>query len=150
MSSNFERLKRHITLLSISNEFYLAKNEWVLTGFELDDDWDNCPCGKDIKEKCFIQNQINKNSTFVGNVCIKRFIEIDTGNLFEGLKRIASDAEANANKDLIVHAYKFGYIFESEYNFLMQTRLKRNLSLKQLAWKQKINRRIINKTVVRR
>jgi len=86
----------------------------------------------------------------VGNVCINRFIGIDTGNLFAGLKRIAIDGTANANEDLIIHAYKLGYIFENEYNFLMETRLKRKLSDKQVVWKQKINRRIINKTVVQK
>lgn len=65
-------------------------------------------------------------------------------------KRIAADDKANANEDLIIHAYNLGYIYESEYQFLMQTKLKRKLSEKQLAWKQKINRRITSQTVVRR
>src|SRR3546814_2546999 len=88
-------------------------------------------------------------STYVGNVCINRFIQIDTGNLFEGLKRIAKDVSANANNDLIEHAFRMGYLFgEKEYRFLKQTALKRNLTPAQLAWKQKINSRIISKTIV--
>lgn len=79
-----------------------------------------------------------------------RFLEIETGNLFAGLKRIAKDDTANPNADLIIYAYKLGYIFEKEYGFLMETRNKRKLSTKQLTWKQKINRRIISQTVVRR
>ena len=60
------------------------------------------------------------------------------------------DIEANANEDLIIHAYKLGYIYsEKEFDFLMETRRKRNLSPKQLAWKKKINRRIINETKVK-
>src|SRR3546814_6048242 len=89
-----------------------------------------------------MRNRRNGNSTYVGNVCINRFIQIDTGNLFEGLKRIAKDVSANANNDLIEHAFRMGYLFgEKEYRFLKQTALKRNLSPAQLAWKQKINRR---------
>lgn len=83
-------------------------------------------------------------------MCVNRFIGIDTGNLFAGLRRIIDDDSANANEDLIIHAYQFGYIYESEYKFLMQTRRKRILSAKQIEWKRKINRRIVNQTVVRK
>ncbi len=150
MGHNFENLKAHILPLSESNYFNKAKKEWVLIGVHLDDDWDECPCGKEIKELCYIENELNGNKTYVGNVCVKQFIEIDTGNLFAGLRRIMEDIEANANEDLIIHAYKLGYIYsEKEFDFLMETRRKRNLSPKQLAWKKKINRRIINETKVK-
>ena len=150
MEHNFERLKAHILLLSNSQDFYAAKNEWKLVGVEIQEDWDNCPCGQAIKELCYIENQFNGNKTYVGNVCVNQFIGIQTGNLFAGLKRIAKDNSANANEDLILHAYQLGYIYEKEYQFLMQTRRKRKLSEKQLAWKQKINWRIVNQTVVRK
>ncbi len=149
MSHNFENLKAHILPLSEAASFDTAKTEWKLIGVELHDEWDNCPCGKEIKELCHIQNQINGNRTYVGNVCVNQFIGIETGNLFAGLKRIALNETANANEDLIHHAFRLGYIFENEYKFLMDTRRKRNLSAKQIDWKVKINRRIINKTVVR-
>ena len=150
MEHNFERLKQHILLLSNAGDWAVAKKEWKLVGVEVSDEFDNCPCGQEIKEHCYIKNSLNGNTTYVGNVCINRFIGIDTGNLFDGLKRIAKDAAANANEDLIIHAYRFGYIYESEYKFLMETRRKRKLSEKQLAWKEKINRRITNRTVVQR
>lgn len=150
MEHNFERLKAHILPLSIAVDFFAAKNEWKLIGIEIQEDWDNCPCGQAIKELCYIENQLNGNKTYVGNICINQFIGIDTGSLFAGLKRIAQDDKANANEDLIIHAYKLGYIFEKEYQFLMQTKLTRKLSPAQTAWKQKINRRIVNQTIVRR
>ena len=150
MKHNFERLKEHILSLSNSKNFKIARTEWILIGFEVSEEFDNCPCGQEIKEHCYIKNKLNGNTTYVGNVCINRFIGIETGNLFAGLKRIAEDDTANPNKDLICHAYKLGYIYENEYKFLMETRLKRKLSLKQIAWKKKINRRIITKTVVQR
>lgn len=150
MSHNFENLKRHILPLSNSDEFHSAKNEWKLVDIEIQEDWDSCPCGKEIKELCYIKNQLNENKTYVGNVCVNQFIGIKTGNLFAGLKRIAKDTSANANEDLIMHSYNLGYIYESEYKFLMDTKRKRNLSEKQKSWKEKINRRIVNKTVVKR
>ncbi|MFU7503843.1 hypothetical protein ACA544_01570 [Vibrio cholerae] len=150
MEHNFERLKEHILPLSNSSDFHQAKNEWLLVGVEIQEDFDCCPCGQPIKELCYIENQLNGNKTHVGNVCINRFIGINTGNLFAGLKRIAKDVNANANEDLVIYAYKIGYIYENEYQFLMQTKNKRSLSEKQHAWKQKINRRIIHQTVVRK
>ena len=149
MEHNFERLKEHILPLSNANSFAAAKNEWRLIGIEMHEEFDNCPCGQPIKELCHIENQLNGNRTYVGNVCVNRFIGIETGNLFAGLRRIALDDKTNANEDLIIHAYQMGYIYdEKEFNFLMQTKNKRKLSPKQLAWKQKINRRIVKKTVV--
>jgi hypothetical protein len=48
------------------------------------------------------------------------------------------------------HAWRNGYLFgEKEYTFLKQTVLTRRLSPAQMAWKEKINRRILAKTKVR-
>ena len=150
MEHNFEQLKSHILPLSVSKSFELARGEWRLIGIEVSEEFDNCPCGKQIKEHCYIRNSLNGNTTYVGNVCVNRFLEIETGNLFAGLKRIMQFNTANANKDLIDYANKAGYLFEGEFKFLMQTRHRKKLSIKQIEWKKKINRRIINKIVVRR
>lgn len=150
MEHNFERLKAHILPMSVEPDFNMAKHEWQLYAVQIHDDWDECPCGKEIKELCLIKNTKNGNKTHVGNVCINRFLGIDTGNLFDGLRRISEDETANANEDLIEHAYKLGYLYsEKEYTFLLSTRLKRVLSEKQKAWKIKINRRIVSQTVVK-
>ena len=150
MEHNLERLKAHILPLSRSNRFDVARTEWDLVGVEISEESDNCPCGQEIKEHCYITNRITGESTYVGNVCINRFIGIDTGTLFDGLKRIAKDPYANANLDVIEHGRKLGFIYDAEYAFLVQTRLKRNLSPKQLEWKRKINRRITQQISVQR
>ena len=148
---NFERLKSHIVPLSNSKSFESARLEWDLVGIEISEEFDECPCRQDILEHCHIRNRLNGATTYVGNVCINRFVGIDTGNLFDGLKRIQADLYANANDDLIEHAYRMGYLFDDkEYRFLKQTKLKRKLSAAQLSWKKKINRRILNQTIVQR
>ncbi len=150
-SHNFERLKAHILPLSVSKNFDVARMEWELVAVEISEEFDYCPCGQEIKEHCYIENRRNRNKTYVGNVCINRFIQIDTGNLFDGLRRIALDPTANPNGDLIDHAFRMGYLFnEKEYSFLHQIKRKRNLSQAQMAWKIKINRRIVSKTVVQK
>lgn len=150
MSSSFEKLKSHITALSVSSSYQIAKTEWEVTTFEYVEDFDNCPCGHEIKELCYLRNKLNGNETYVGNVCVRQFLGIDTGNVFAGLRRIMQNHDANPNEDLIRYAYKKGYVYENELSFLMSIKRKRLLSEKQANWRQKINHRIINEVVVRR
>ena len=148
--SDQEALKAHILSLSRSTIFEVACQEWVLDGVYVTEEWDNCPCGQDIKEHCEIANRVTGAHTFVGNVCINRFINLGTAPLFSGLKRIRDDISANANEALIRYAQSKGFLFEKELDFLLQTARKRKLSEKQLAWKEKINRRILNGIVVQK
>lgn len=148
-SHNFERLKEHILSLSVSKNFEVAKTEWSLHSIEVSEEMDSCPCGQDIKEHCYIENNKNGNTTYVGNVCINRFLNISTGTLFDGLKRIKKDIYANPNLALIEYANSKGYLFDKDYNFLIGTMKKRNLSDKQRQWKEKINNRILREVVVK-
>ncbi|ABE43491.1 hypothetical protein Bpro_1547 [Polaromonas sp. JS666] len=36
-------------------------------------------CGQEIKEHCYIRNSATGHNTYVRNVCIRRFLKIDTG-----------------------------------------------------------------------
>ncbi|MDJ0275993.1 hypothetical protein QLH51_04135 [Sphingomonas sp. 2R-10] len=147
---NFERLKAHILPRSVAKDFESARSEWDLIYVEISDEPDHCPCGQQILEHCYIRNRLTHRETYVGNICINRFLGIDTGNLFDGLKRIRSDPSANANESVIEYARRKGFLYESEYQFLHSTKLKRKLSDRQVAWKVKINRRILSQTVVQR
>lgn len=150
MTHNLERLKAHILPLSLSQDFAAARLEWELVRVEISEEFDTCPCGKDIKEHCFIRNRYTKSETYVGNVCINRFIGIDTGSVFDGLRRVKANNDAAPNLALIDHADTQGYLYEKEYDFLKNTARKRDLSQSQLEWRQKINRRIIAQTVVKK
>lgn len=147
---NFERLRAHIIPLSVAQDFNAARTEWDLIVVELSEELDHCPCGKQILEHCYIRNRLTGKETYVGNVCINRFLGIDTGYLFDGLKRIRANPEANANEAVIEYAQKNGYLYDKEYQFLHSTKRKRKLSSPQLSWKRKINRRILNQTIVQR
>jgi hypothetical protein len=150
MTHNFVRLQSHILPLSRASTFEAARIEWVLEFVEVSEEFDSCPCGQEIKEHCYIRNTVTGYQTYVGNVCVNRFIGIDTGNLFDGLRRIKDDPRANANLAVIDYAESKGFLFDKEPDFLRSTVRKRNLSAAQKAWKEKINRRILNKTVVQR
>jgi hypothetical protein len=150
MSHNFERLQAHILPLSQALTFEAARSEWVLDSIEVSDEFDSCPCGQDIKEHCYLRNTVTGHQTYVGNVCVNRFIGIDTGSLFDGLRRIKEDPAANPNLAVIAYAESKGFLFDKEPEFLRATVRKRILSAAQKAWKEKINRRIVNGTVVKR
>ena len=150
MTHNFERLKAHILPLSQAATFEAARSEWVLDSIEVSDEFDLCPCGQDIKEHCYLRNTVTGHQTYVGNVCVNRFIGIDTGTLFDGLRRIKENLAANPNLAVIAYAESKGFLFDKEPQFLRSTVRKRILSSAQKAWKEKINRRILNGTVVKR
>ena len=136
-----QHLEQHIIELSRSNSFCEARMEWELQSFELHDEWDNCPCGQDIKDLCHIKNKYNGKETYVGNVCINQFMGITTGQLFEGIRRIKENPTTKYTLDS--HAEKCGYL-----HFLMNIKNKRILSEGQESWRNKINRRILQKTIV--
>jgi hypothetical protein len=150
MTHNFEKLKNHILPLSNSQNFDVARQEWVLDAVEVSEEFDSCPCGQSIKEHCYLRNKVTGFRTYVGNVCVNRFIGIETGSLFDGLKRIKAGLSANANLAVIEYAETKGFLFDKEPGFLRSTARKRKLSVAQKAWKEKINRRILNQTVVQR
>lgn len=150
MSHNVENLKRHILPLSQASSFDAAIREWDLVSVEITEETDRCPCGQEIKEHCYIRNRVTGSQTYVGNVCINRFMHMETNALFQGLKRIRDDPKANANVAVIEYARENGFLFENEYGFLISTARKRNLSERQISWKEKINFRILSRTVVRK
>lgn len=149
--TKFEKLKKHILSRSVcENDFMAAKLEWDLFDVLLTKDFGNCPCGQKILEHCFLKNRKNGRTTWVGNVCVKKFMDIDSGTLFDGLKRLRKDNSARPNRMLTEHAYKKGFLYgENEYEFLLNINRKRKISEKQESWLRKINRRILEKITVR-
>lgn len=145
MGNNFETLKTHILSMSKSSTFENAKKEWELDTISIANPLESCPCGKEkIKYLCHLKNTINGNTTFVGNVCTNKFIGIDATNVFNGLKRIKDNLEANMNIDLIVYCEERGLLKDRGFGFLEDTLRKRNLSARQLQWKRNINYRVLN------
>lgn len=149
-SINLKNLKLHILPLSVNQtDFNEAKKEWILDYIMVTEDFGSCPCGQTIKEHCHLKNKLNGKTTFVGNVCVYRFIEIDARPIFRSLKRIQESNIAKPNTALIEYACEKGFLYgENEYDFLQNIKGKRNLSEAQEHWLTKINRRIVCEIVV--
>lgn len=147
---NYQALSKHILELSEANDFATAKFEWVVDGIYYDDEWDSCPCGTPIKELCYLKNIKNGKKTYVGNVCVNQFFNINMNSLFRALDRIRKASASRPNIELFEYAKKKGYLFDGreESFYFSQIGKRIDLTVKQQEWLMKINRRIINKTVV--
>lgn len=77
-------------------------------------------------------------------------MDIDVTRLFIGLIAIRNNREAIPNRDLSEYAFQRGNLYdEREYGFLKDIENAQNLSESQRHWLRLINRRIIERIVVR-
>jgi len=146
--TNAALLELEIVQLSKSDCFELARKEWKLSRIEKQQALDSCLCGQVIKELCYITNQINGNTVYVGNVCVNKFMQIDTGTMFNGLNRIMKDSTANPSEDLVNHALELGILKSNEARFLRSLVGRSKLSAKQQNWKKSLNLRMVHSLVV--
>lgn len=142
------QLKNHIISLSESVDFEDAVKEWRWVGVTYDPNWNKCPCSQSIKEICHIENTKNGNKTHLGNNCIKKFLGIKTGGIFNLLKKFTENTEMIIPMKLINYADQLGYLYPREIEFLHSLWKKKidtyRLSEKQRNWRDKIVWRILN------
>jgi hypothetical protein len=142
---NFAQLRAFILDRSVSKTWEAARLEWGVAHVEMLEAPDQkCPCGYyPIRELCWLRNSKTGTEVFVGNVCVNRFMpELDSRLILDGLKRILDDCEHAANDALLRWALKHGVINRWEFEFGVDTRLKRRLSERQLQTRRSINSRI--------
>ena len=96
----------------------------------------HCVCGQKIKENCVIENLHNLNKLIVGNVCVKKFFERDYSFIFKGITSIKKNKIPN--KTFINYCYDKGYLYENQKDFLLKIHRKRNISILQEQFKNKI------------
>ncbi len=148
---NFINLRNHILPRSVASEWDEAKHEWALDHVEVmdvgaDSPPETCPCGHfPIVELCWIRNRKNEELTFVGNVCVKKFLGLPVDTVAEGIKRIMKDETAALNSAATVFAFEQGWITDWERNFCLDTAKKRKPSQKQLDKRVQINENLLRK-----
>lgn len=127
MAHNFENLKQHILALSEAKSWEDAKHEWKLDHvqvLEVDEECppETCPCGHfPIVEMCWIRNQKNSELTFVGNVCVRRFMGMEADAVAAGFKRVMLNRERALNVAATKFAYAQGWITEWVTSWSMRT-----------------------------
>lgn len=147
---NFVNLKSHVLPLSLSMEWAEAKHEWALDHVEVLDAHEHaepatCPCGHHpILELCWIRNIKNGNLTFVGNVCVKRFMGMPADTVAEGFKRIMGNTEKALGAAAVEFAHAQGWISDWEKTFCLDTCRKRKLTGRQLAKRVEVNQQLLH------
>ena len=142
------KLFDEIVNLSDSEDWDYAKLEWHLEGFDRADrnNPETCLCGKPhIIDVCILRNSKNNQSARVGNVCVKKFMNLPSDKILACFKRIQKDPENALNAETIKHAHVNGWLRGDDKKFINSTNRKRknNLTDKQLEWRTDINKRII-------
>lgn len=141
---NFIQLRDRILDLSKASDWETARKEWVLFDVYEADEPETCLCGHfPIIEICQISNRITKNSTEVGNRCVKRFLGFRSDLIFKAIKVIRKDMAKSLNADAIAFFMDRGLFNDWEYRFLQNTMRKRTLSTAQLSARKRINEKVL-------
>lgn len=145
--SNPFRLFREIIARSVAKTWEEAKLEWDLKHVYREERPLTCLCGHTpIIEICVLRNRLNYNTAEVGNVCVTKFLGLESDLIFSGLRRIAKDIDKALNEAATIYAHEQGWITDWEKDFCLNTLRKRKLSLKQTIKRAGINRLILTKT----
>lgn len=139
------KLIEEIISLSDSTTWDFAKLEWAFEFAYYAEDLQTCLCGHyPIKNICVIRNKRNSNQTEVGNCCINKFLGIEDGNkIFTSIKKLKDDISKSMSAEVVDYIYSKKGISDFEYKFYKDIHRKRNLSLKQLEIKNRINNKFL-------
>jgi hypothetical protein len=103
-----------------------------------------CLCGHaPITEQCLILNRVNGNAAIVGNVCVKRFLQLPSDRLFNAFKRIRADPRRALTSDALEYAYGKNWLNDWELKFYRDTLSRRRPSERQQAKRLEINVRVL-------
>jgi hypothetical protein len=91
-----------------------------------------------------LTNRENGNVAIVGNVCVKKFLGMDSEELFAAFRKILKNPEAALSAKAIDHAHGLGWVNNWERGFCLNScrRRRHKLSPNQLAKRVEINTKI--------
>ena len=143
MIEKFKKLCREIIALSCAQDWNSAKTEWKLLEVYEADPPESCLCGHHpIREICVLENILNHNTANVGNVCVKKFLGLPSDTIFQSIKRVRKSPDKSLGEKAIEYAYNRRWINKWEYDFYLDTRMKRKFP-KILSVRRKINTKVL-------
>lgn len=143
---NFKQLQAEMIALSQSDDWHQVKLEWDLEDVFIVNQNQVCLCGHHpIRQICTLRNFVTKSPAEVGNVCVQKFLGMNSRRVVNALKRISGDLEKSLNKEGIEMFRKLGVISNSDADdYLIFYRRRKNVTERQRSLKSKINRSVIN------
>lgn len=141
-------LMREIQARSTAKDWRDARREWEISRvfFSEPDNPGRCLCGHfPIREHCVLRNRVNGNVVTVGNVCVKRFFDLNAEDLFAAFRKIMKNLEATMSAKAIDYAHGRDWIndWERDHCLSICGRSKRKLSPRQLAKRVEIHKKIL-------
>lgn len=145
--NNQFRLIEAIFAQSVAKTWDEAKLESELKGIHREEEPRTCLCGHTpIIEICVLRNRSNGHSAVVGNVCVTKFLGLESERIFSSLRRVARDQAKALSAEAIQYAFDQRWISDWEHKFCLNTRSKRKLSAKQAVIRAEINHRVVART----
>lgn len=138
------KLSTEIVKLSESTDWDSAKLEWSLATVYEAEEPETCLCGHyPIIELCILTNTYNQHTATVGNCCVKKFMGLRSDKLFDAIKKIKKEPRKSVNSEMLLYAFRHGWLSLWEKDFYDDITRKRVLSYKQEGIKYKLNAKII-------
>ncbi|AEP10303.1 conserved hypothetical protein [Micavibrio aeruginosavorus ARL-13] len=81
----------------------------------------------------------------MGNICVKKFMGLDSDKIFQSVKRIKKDVTKSLSAEALQYAFQKNWIFLKDRDFYISIMKKRLLTEKQLKWKKDINLRVLSR-----
>ena len=139
------KLRERILGLSVANTWDEAALEWKFSGYDYDDDGQECLCGHpDIKHLHYVENTVNGNNAILGCKCITRVGQPLPAAISNSILRVEKDAKKAFRPEVIEMAFKKGWIDSRSRAFYIETwRRHSGLSPKQMVWRVALNAKIL-------
>ena len=100
------KLPEEIVARSVANSWDEARLEWRIEDTYWEQEPDTYLCGQfPMNEMCYLRNIKNGQRALVGNICVKKFLDLPSDKMFDAIKRIAKDETEALNPEAIEHAH---------------------------------------------
>jgi len=143
-----EILRERIIELSEANSWHAALYEWILSDAYWSEEPGECLCGKTpIRKICILENRRNGNMVVVGSTCANNFPGHSVDNIFNDIKRIKENPRKSFSQETIDYAIEQRWMDDYETNFYQKTIGRRKLKPKQVEFRAKTNRKLLNKLI---
>lgn len=142
---NFQKLCDEMITRSKATEWQQAKIEWDLEYVYTVGEKQTCLCGHHpIFQICQLRNAVNRNLAEVGNVCVHKFLGMQSKRVFAALKRIRADINKPLNPKTLEMFVGLGTISaQDEAAYLEFWRKRKCITEEQAKLKLRVNKAIL-------
>ncbi|MCI1141841.1 hypothetical protein MOP88_05135 [Sphingomonas sp. WKB10] len=142
---NFKQLQAEMLARSQSVDWPQAKSEWDLEDVFIVNQDQVCLCGHHpIRQICTLRNSVIANPAEVGNVCVQKFLGMNSRRVVNALKRISGDIHRSLNKEGIEMFTNLGVISRVDADdYLLFYRKRKNITDRQRSLRASINNKVI-------